>query len=57
MMFICKLQNEIDSIIELENLKFLLSKDENGQFVLYFKDLLEYEKLKFLLKLSFFMRR
>lgn len=41
-----KPQNEIDSIIESQNLKLLLSKDENGQFVLYFKDPLEYEKLK-----------
>lgn len=47
-----ELPSEINSIIKSENLKLLLSKDENGQFVLYFKDQLEYEKLKSSMKPS-----
>lgn len=57
MMSTCKPQNEIDSIIESQNLKILLSKDENGQFVLYFKDPLEYENLQSSMKPSSSTRR
>lgn len=47
-----ELPSEIDSIIESQDLKLLLSKDENGQLILYFKDKSEYEKLKSSMKPS-----
>lgn len=52
-----KSQDEIDSIIESENLKLLMSKDEDGQLSICFKDRSEYEQLLPLIKQGSMTRR
>lgn len=52
-----KPQNEIDSIIESQNLKLLMSQDEDGQLIICFKDLFEYEKLMSSMKQASSTRR